>query len=336
MKNEKKLNKLTEEQELIILIIATKWIDKLNKPQHFDEEKAIKAVEWLYEFSKLAKPKVLICASPLDCQNQIASVGASALDSVRASVGIPCTYGDVSDYDWTAFYDFFKEINHLQKNENFEKWLEYCDANIYYCIQCSAHCAICPMPMFVKRDSQNRMHCEDGKAIKWADGWGIYVLNGIRFDRKNQEELYWKIVRKELTLPEILRIEDIDQRAIALKYCNPKKIIEDLGSNAILLDEATKLASYLKHGSVEFDGEYAVVKDNEIINTTLSYKLYKISIPDVFDTDEYMLVYPHASIPELSYWKGVEPEVGKLGAIEAIASSHNMTLDEYLSATSQS
>ena len=241
----------------------------------------------------------------------------------------------MSDYCWTSFYDFFKDINEL-KDENFEKWIKYCDSGIFYAIQQENYCTICPMPEFVKRDSQNRMHSEEGMAIKWKDGYGIYVLNGIRFDHKNQEKLYWKIVKKELTLPEILKIEDIDQRAIALKYCNPTKIIEDLGINAILLDEATKEAEYLPHNSVIFENGIAKITTKKIVKTKLSYKLYQINIPEVFTQKEYMLVYPHASIPELSYWKGVEPEVGSLGAIEAIAKSHNMTKDEYINSINQS
>jgi hypothetical protein len=192
--------------------------------------------------------------------------------------------------------------------------------------------------MYIKRNNDNAMHCEDGLAIEWADGYGIYVLDGIRFDRKDQDQLYWKIVRHELTLPEILEIEDIDQRAIALKYCNAEKIIKTLEKKgqAVLIDSSTKKAEYLHNEAVEIINGIATVDFNNIIKKTLTYSMYKVTIPDIFDKPEYMLVYPHASVDGLSYWKGVHPDQAQLGSIYAIAESHNMTVEDYLSSTSQS
>ena len=366
-----KLNNLTPEQASLIPVIRNKWINKLNKPQPFDKEKAKKAVEWLYEFSRLSKPEVLFFDSPLGVQIGLniiskkagASVRASVRDSVwdsvrvlvkasvRDSVGASveasveasgnlqfhtsCFYGDCSDYNWTAFYDYFDSITILD-NDNFRAWRDYCEAGIFYCVQLKGLCAVCPMPKYVKRNHAQAMHCEDGFAIEWADGYGIYVLDGIRFDRKDQDKLYWKIVKHELTLPEILAIEDIDQRAVALKYCNAEKIIADLGDRAILVDEAKKPSQYLKQNAVSFFGGIAQVNFGEVINTELTYRLYKVTIPDIFDEPEFMLVYPHASIEGLSYWKGVDPEIAKQGSLASIASHHNMSVDEYLSARSQS
>ena len=429
------LTELTPEQQALMPIIRDKWINKLNKPKQFEKEKAIKAVEWLYEFSKLEKPKVIVCESPLACQlamnllwvsvrnsvnnsvrnsvwvsvwnsvwnsvndsvwdsvndsvnnsvwnsvrnsvndsvwNSVRdSVWASVWDSVRASVWdsvrdsvndsvwnsvrnsvndsveaselrlySTSINGDYSDFGWTAFYDFFKEIGIIY-NSNFEKWLEYCEVGIFYSIQYKGVCAICPGPKYVKRNDSQAMHCEDGFAIEWADGYGIYVLDGIRFDRKGQDQLYWKIVKHKLTLPEILAIEDIDQRAIALKYCNAEAIISDLVANnqANLIDEATKKASYLEHNSVEFiDGIAQIdflIEKPTMIEKQLSYKLYRVNIPEILE-DEYMLVFNHASVDGLSYWKGVHPNDAKLGSIGAIAKYHNMSVDEYLLATAQS
>lgn len=394
-----KLEQLTPKQESLIPIIRDKWINKLNKPEPFDKDKAKKAVEWLYEFSGLSKPEVLFFESPLGVQiglnmlkNTGDSVGASVGDSVRASVWASvwasvrasvedsvwdsvwdsvgdsvwdsvgasvwasvwdsvraskklqyystCNYGDCSDFSWTAFYDYFDLIAVLD-HEKFRAWRDYCEAGIFYCVQLDGICAVCPMPKYVKRNNTQAMHCEDGFAIEWADGFGIYVLDGIRFDRREQDKLYWKIVKHELTLPEILAIEDIDQRAVALKYCNAESVIQslvDLGQ-AKLIDTANKQASYLEHNSIEFiDGvaqiDFLVEKPTEI-QKTLKYKLYKVNIPNILE-NEYMLVYPHASVEGLSYWKGVEPSIAKNGSIAAIAHYHNMSVDEYLLATSQS
>lgn len=202
-------------------------------------------------------------------------------------------------------------------------------------IQLKGLCIVSQTPTIIRCNNNNDLHCEDGFACQFADGWGFYALDGVRF-RPNQEKLFWKIVKHELTLPDILSIEDIDMRAIALKYCNAEQIIIDLGTNAELLDEATKEVEYLEREAVSIIDGIATVNFDKKIKKTLSYKLYKITIQGVFDQPEYMIVYPHASVDGLSYWKGVHPDIAKQGALASIANNHNMTVDEYLVCTSQS
>jgi hypothetical protein len=281
-------------------------------------------------------------------------VGSQVKDQVKNQVGYQVwdikhyyfsSYLNYSDFGWLSSYDFFNsELQFFNEKlkEKLEMIIDYINTGVFMSIQLKGLCIVCPFPTYIKRNNNNDLHCEDGHCLEFEDGYKMYCLDGIRFDRKGQEELYWKIVKHELTLPEILAIEDIDQRAIALKYCNAKSIIDDLekSGQAELIDEATKQASYLEHDSVEFiDGiaqiDFTIEKPKEI-KKLLSYKLYKVIIPDIFDEPEYMLVYPHASVDGLSYWKGVDPETAKEGSIASIAKYHNMSVDEYLLATSQS
>ncbi len=277
-------------------------------------------------------------------------VGNHVLGQVKDQVGdikhyYFSSYLNYSDYGWLSSYDFFNselQCFNEKLKEKLEMIIDYINAGVFMSIQLRGLCIVCPFPTYIKRNNNNDLHCEDGHCLEFEDGYKMYCLDGIRFDRKGQEELYWKIVKHKLTLPEILAIEDIDQRAIALKYCNAKSIIDDLekSGQAELIDEATKQASYLEHDSVEFINgiaqiDFTVEKPKEI-KKLLSYKLYKVIIPNIFDEPEYMLVYPHASVDGLSYWKGVDPETAKKGSIASIAKYHNMSVDEYLLATSQS
>ena len=255
-------------------------------------------------------------------------------------------YGSIDDAGWVSFYSFIADLPGIKIDPilkaKLKKFEEYLECGVLMSIQMEGLCIVCPMPSKTRCQTDGRLHCEDGSAVEFEDGYKLYCLDGIRFDRKDQDKLYWKIVKHELTLPEILAIEDIDQRAVALKYCNAESIINDLvkAGQAELVDSATKQASYLEHNSIEFvDGvaqiDFLVEKPSEI-QKTLKYDLYKVTIPDVFDEPEFLLVYPHASVDGLSYWKGVDPETAKEGSIASIAKYHNMSLDEYLLATSQS
>lgn len=46
-------------------------------------------------------------------------------------------------------------------------------------------CVITPKPVLLHRNERGRLHCKDDMAIKYPDGWGIYVLNGIIMKREH-------------------------------------------------------------------------------------------------------------------------------------------------------
>ena len=74
-------------------------------------------------------------------------------------------------------------------------------------------------------------------ALTYPDKWGIYALHGIPFD----EKLYWKIVKKEITSKEALKIKSADQRAIALNYLGGEKLMQDFEGKVIAKDEYGEL-----------------------------------------------------------------------------------------------
>jgi hypothetical protein len=121
-----------------------------------------------------------------------ASVGASVRDSVgasvRASVGaataLRTEYYEVGswgqhDANIFGFYDYFREVLSLEKQTakflpltNLAKetgWhLFYKDVAI-----------LSEKPIEIHRNEQGRLHHPDKPAIKWADGYELYRLNGI-------------------------------------------------------------------------------------------------------------------------------------------------------------
>ena len=69
----------------------------------------------------------------------------------------------------------------------------------------------------------NGMLSNDQKpSISWQDGTGFYYLDGVHFEK----ELWQRVVSKEMSLSEIMKIEISDQRTVALKY-NPQAIIKE-------------------------------------------------------------------------------------------------------------
>lgn len=67
-------------------------------------------------------------------------------------------------------------------------------------------------PLTIKKDSNGRLHSENGLAISWPDGWGLYMWHGTRVSQKI-------IMRpEEITREEIMAEKNSEvSRAIAEK-----------------------------------------------------------------------------------------------------------------------
>ncbi|WP_372644112.1 DUF6745 domain-containing protein, partial [Dehalococcoides sp.] len=65
-----------------------------------------------------------------------------------------------------------------------------------------------------------RLHNPSGKAVKYADGWGWYALNGIPMEE-------WQVMTptEELSLEKILSVEDIDQRRELVRRVGVERLV---------------------------------------------------------------------------------------------------------------
>lgn len=64
------------------------------------------------------------------------------------------------------------------------------------------------MPEYIKRDDIQRMHSVDGPAIRRADGYELYYIHGVPFEK----DTFDKFTKKELTQSEILNWVNQDQK----------------------------------------------------------------------------------------------------------------------------
>src|SRR3990167_6158870 len=162
-------------------------------------------------------------------------------------------------------------------------------------------CLVSDFPEILLKSQQNQAHCETGPSHRWRDGWELYHLNGVRFEK----ELWGKIVNKKLSFKEIMQIKDIDKQAIAMKYMLATDFLKSV--KAELVCEKT-------------------AKGNE---------LWKVPIEPskVFDRDEYFLHYFCPSSGR-EYLQAVEHDKAiesKFNADYLMALRHKFLLSEYLS-----
>jgi len=78
-------------------------------------------------------------------------------------------------------------------------------------------------------DEGNRFHSETKPAIRWKKGKEFYYLHGINFDN----DLWEKTINKKLSAEEIMRLENMEQRMIALKYYGIDNILKDFQAQKI-------------------------------------------------------------------------------------------------------
>lgn len=115
-------------------------------------------------------------------------------------------------------------------------------------------------------NERNILSCENKPAIEYKDGSGIYLINGVKFDK----EVFDKVVIREedggMSYADRLAIVDVDQRTQAInpKFASIEWFIKQ--ANGVLLDEVDKKASNKKK---------------------VNYKLYKFPKWDIFQEDAY-------------------------------------------------
>lgn len=131
------------------------------------------------------------------------------------------------DISWISFYKYFIEVVGLEL-EKITGLLELTQHtgwyNAYEDVVVFQH-----RPEYIKMDDTNRLHCENGPAIRYRDGYSVYSWHGTRIPSD------WIENKKSLT-PEIaLTWSNIEQRRCAAEILGWDNVIQQL--NSVVIDE---------------------------------------------------------------------------------------------------
>jgi hypothetical protein len=110
------------------------------------------------------------------------SVGDSVWDSVGASVWAS-GFGQ-HDANWIGFYDYFKIVCGLSAQTERLESLKQVTENAGWFLPHKNICWITERHNVLKRNSQGRLHCDDGAALAYPEGWEIFALNGVRVKKE--------------------------------------------------------------------------------------------------------------------------------------------------------
>lgn len=87
-------------------------------------------------------------------------------------------------------------------------------------------CMACERPSGINMDDRGRLHCADGLAISWPDGWGLYRWHGV------------EVPKNAITNPESVDVKQI-------KSCSnmetKRALIEIMGTGKYLIESGAQL-----------------------------------------------------------------------------------------------
>lgn len=212
------------------------------------------------------------------------SVGASVMASVGASVGDSvwnsvrdsaknavwdACYGQ-HDAPWLGFYEYFRNVCGLKLQTEKIAGLIQIARSAGWFWPYEKMCIVCERTSVVKQDSENRIHCEDGPAIAYPDGWSIYAIHGVRVPE------YVVMRPHEITVNDIQQEQNTEIRRIKIDRYGQSRYLLDSGAKLVHEDDwgqlyKTELAN---------DEPLVMVK---VVNSTPepdgSYKDYFIRVP---------------------------------------------------------
>ena len=232
---DKKIDSLTPEQEAMLEPYRQKWLDIGLSTERVDPVKARAAVELMYRCGDLAPPpadKIFFTNGPIEAKKVLKSLGCD--DSIVSS----CVFGS-HEAGWLSFFDFFEHevgIDLQGKLAGLYAVAKECGWVTVY----DEAAIVMDRPLHIKMDEENRLHCEDGPAILYADGFDVYSWHGVRVPDE------WIKDKGSLTAKTAITWENTEQRRAACEILGWINVLKELNSRVIDEDDDEMIGTLLE------------------------------------------------------------------------------------------
>ena len=159
-------------------------------------------------------------------------------DQVRGQIRDQ-VWGQVENFIWPfldgsflsnifAFYDYFnKEVGiKFDVQEKYDAWQDTSKLGLIYPLD--DFCIVSQKPTEINFDKDNRLHNESGAAIKYADGFSVYSINGVRVPEK-----YVMTDIDKIDASEVMKEKNAEIRTAVIKRCGFNHFRKHLKSKTI-------------------------------------------------------------------------------------------------------
>lgn len=226
------ITELTPEQVALQTVVADEWLDKATK-HTCPISKGKEWMEWLYALGNEKCPPVFEVISPLAAQyvcnhlsqDSVKQGDFSSLEKVdlfdinqlkklslppvnRREYIATSRLGIGFDCGWTAYYDYWERIGIEYPPEvkaNWDIWKELV-TELWDCHLFNECVILIRKPKFVRLDDRFRLHCLDGPALEWEDGFANYFIHGVAMDKEVI------LNPKKITVKKILNESNVEVR----------------------------------------------------------------------------------------------------------------------------
>ena len=122
------------------------------------------------------------------------------------------------------------EENNIIKNEISKRYLNIIRKGVYEILFFEKYVILSRLPTKISMDDDDRLHSLAKPAIEWR---GLkdefYYIHGVQFEKK----LWLKITKRTMSVLDVLKIRNIEQRYIALQIYGIEKVLSELDSELI-------------------------------------------------------------------------------------------------------
>ena len=217
------IENLTKKQEELMEIISKEYENNaLSGNDSYDTEKIVNGINFIYKLSDLKEPEIVICNSPKEMAIEAELKPGETIDYL----------GNGYDSGWTSFYDFFQRIGiEYDNKDEFNCWLDFIkNSGVFATLLYENVAFVCIRPCRVVRNANDDLHCVDGMAIAWRDGYGEYYLNGV-----SVEESIVMTPSNKLDSKLVLTEKNVEVRREIVRKIGVERICKELG--AVVLDK---------------------------------------------------------------------------------------------------
>jgi len=260
---------ITPEEKVKMDAVSAEWKEIAMRTEPINVPKIAEAIRGLYAAAKLKQPRIVVVDSPLvmaaaygaaawiwycrkngksaatsaatDAATDAASYEERVFNTVRLLAGkggIECAKKWFRPYQggnmwaaWDSYLTAARDVLGLKlpQHDEYKHW-ENAAREGGFRIMHEEFCIVSNFPKTIKKDDQNRPHCDDGPSHEWRDGCKLYHIHGVRIPNwimENPEKITPKTIDDE---------ENSEVRRVMIEKFGTARYISEGGSKLVHQD----------------------------------------------------------------------------------------------------
>lgn len=246
------IKQLTPEQEAKIPEYVERGLKVGLSTEPINKTEVESAMNSLYKAHGYAEPRIYYARSPREGMAMTQALRENGLMDTEQLAEIikhqkttwqpGAIYGN-QDLEWLYLYKFINDELPVEKfNGPLEETLRVAELCGWYWPH-DNYVVVTERP--VKYSSKNNvLHCEDGPAIEYSDGYAVYVLNGVRMSGVEH------LMSKDANPKDILNVKNAEQRAELIKLFGIDKLFYELNPQKLDTYEGYELYSVMVYEGI--------------------------------------------------------------------------------------